>query len=312
MGPDANRNDRFPHVLLATARQAWELDEDAQALTQALEAAGISCAPAVWDDPEVDWSASELVVVRSTWDYARRRDQFLQWASSVDASTQLANPYPLIEWNTDKRYLHDLAEAGLPVVATSFASRGDPPDLTSALIESLADGGEFVVKPSVSAGSKDTGRFDSSNAADALHLARRIIDEGRTAMFQPYLGSVDHVGETGLVFFEGRFSHAFRKAALLAPGGEADHGLFALERIDPAIATRDQLELAQQVVQWSTGRFSTEPLYARVDLLEAEGGAPVLLELELTEPSWFLGTDPESPARAAAAIGSRLGRTAGA
>lgn len=314
MSPHANPRRSSRSVLLATATGAWELDADAGPLLAALDARGIDASPAVWDDTGIDWHAAELVVVRSTWDYARRREEFLAWADRVAATATLANPVEVLRWNTDKRYLIELADAGVAVVDTLFLEHDEfldddeQADHRLATLSSLADAaGEFVVKPSISAGSKDTGRFTASELDAAVELTARIAGQGRTTMAQPYLDTVDEVGETGLVYFDGRFSHAFTKAALLAPGGEADHGLFALERIDPATATRGQRDLGERILDWIVGRFGTVPLYARVDLLTAADGSPVLLELELTEPSWFLVTDEDAPERAAAAIGSRLG-----
>ena len=293
MGPDANRRAGSPPVLLATAAEAWELDEDAVPLLDALGGRGIDAGPAVWDHPDVDWASADLVVVRSTWDYAPRRAEFLEWARRVAAATALANDPEVLSWNTDKRYLRDLAADGVPVVRTGFVGPAEPAQRREALLaEAVAHGGEVVVKPSVSAGSKDTGRFGAGELDDAAGLAERICAQGRAVMVQPYLGSVDEVGETGLVYFRGEFSHAFNKAALLAPGGEAHHGLFALERIGPATASDPQRRLGERILAGVVDRFGSVPLYARVDLLASGDGSPVLLELELTEPSWFLGTDP--------------------
>jgi hypothetical protein len=111
-----------PRVLLATCAEIPDGDEDERVGIAALRAAGVDAVPSVWDDPSVDWSAADLVVVRSTWDYARRHDEFLQWAGSVP---QLANPAPMLEWNSDKTYLRTLAEAGLPVVPTTWYVPGD-------------------------------------------------------------------------------------------------------------------------------------------------------------------------------------------
>ncbi len=103
---------------------------------------------AVWDDPSVDWDAFDLVVVRSPWDYTHDREAFVAWAHSVP---RLVNPAPVLAWNTDKRYMGDVAAAGIPVVETTFLAPGDVlPDELPA---------ELVLKPTVSAGSADTGRF---------------------------------------------------------------------------------------------------------------------------------------------------------
>lgn len=299
-------------MLLATAAEAWAVDDDAAPLVGALAALGIRGAPGVWDDPEVAWEEAALVVVRSTWDYARRREEFLVWADAVSETTTLLNPAPVLRWNTDKTYLRDLAGAGVPVVPTRFLSADLAEDARRDALAAASTwcrrqgAAEMVVKPSVSAGSKDTGRFPGDGADAAGPLVARIAASGRTTMVQPYLASVDERGETGLVFFDGRLSHGFSKAALLRPGGETARGLFAVERIEPRRADDDERDVAEAVVAEVERRFGV-PLYARVDLVRDDDGTPRLLELELTEPSWFLSTDPGAAGRAAAAVAAHLG-----
>ena len=189
------------------------------------EPAGVEVRPAVWDDPAVDWAAADLVLVRSTWDYAKRRDEFLAWAARVEEVTALHNPLAVLRWSTDKTYLRDLAEAGVPVVPTAFLDSADDANPYADV--------EHVVKPAVSAGSLDTTRVAPGDATESRRRVEAIVASGRTAMVQPYLHGVDELGETALIFYDGRFSHALRKAALLtADSGEAT-GLFKEEDMAP-------------------------------------------------------------------------------
>jgi glutathione synthase/RimK-type ligase-like ATP-grasp enzyme len=292
-------------VLLATAADCWALDEDADELLAALDRAGIRAEPAIWDDPERDWGQAAAVVVRSTWDYPLRRCEFLAWARQVGRVTTLLNPPDVLEWNTDKRYLGDLAAQGVPVVPTAFLSQGT--QHTTAMIEAaMGHTNQVVVKPSVSAGSRDTARFDTGHTAQAVALAERITNAGRTAMVQPYLDSVDTHGETGLVYFGGEFSHGFNKAALLTTVGEIDHGIFALESIAAEQPSHEHRTLAEAVLAVTAERFGAMPTYARIDMLADSDAELVLLELELTEPSWFLATDPGAADRAAAVIAAAV------
>jgi hypothetical protein len=70
--------------------------------------------------------------------------------------------------------------------------------------------------------------------------------------------------------------------------------MFARERTAATTPSAPELAVAELVV-------ATLPAtaYARVDLLPT-GDGPVVLELEVIEPSLFLHLDPASPARAAA------------
>jgi len=306
-------------VLLATATGSWELDRDAGPLLEALGRAGITAAPAVWDDPDVDWAAAALVVVRSTWDYTTRREEFLDWATRVAAVSDLANPPGALRWSTDKRYLADLAAAGVPVVPGSFVS---PDDLGAdgsrgAATRSVHDGlesagsGEVVVKPTVSAGSKDTLRVGADDAGAGVDLAERLLDDGRTVLVQPYLPSVDDRGETGIVCFGGTFSHAFTKGPILRRGAGLVDGPFAPERIDATTASDAERSVAAAALRVAAGIATgvgdeESLLYARVDLVHDEGGDPAVLELELCEPSYFVEVDPAAADRFARAVRDRL------
>jgi glutathione synthase/RimK-type ligase-like ATP-grasp enzyme len=192
-------------IALATCAELPDGDVHDRALAERLGAPFV-----VWDDPLVDWSAFHRVVVRSTWDYSARRDEFLAWTRSI--GDRLVNPAPVIEWNTDKRYVDELRTAGIPVVATQLLSPGTTLGRMAA---------EIVVKPTVSAGSRDTGRFQLTQRRAAEALLHRIHASGRTAMVQPYVISVDERGETALVYVEGAFFHAVRKAPPIRPSSSS-------------------------------------------------------------------------------------------
>ncbi len=299
-------------IALATAAEAWEVDEDAPLLVAALEELDVDVRPAVWTDPEVDWSDVDLVVIRSTWDYTSRHDEFLAWIERVERTTSVANPSAVVAWNTDKHYLADLATAGIRTVPTTFLDSSDGFDVPGAAARILAavpPGSDLVVKPTISAGSKDTARYRPEQMDDAVAHAIGLLDDGRDVMVQPYLDSVDDVGETGMVLIDGQLSHAFRKGALLRGGAADVDGLFAVEQIDAATATTDEVDLATEVLDVATRRLGTGPLlYARVDVLRGADGRPMLLELELTEPSFFLHTSPSAAATVAAAALRRAAR----
>ncbi len=308
MPPDLNGNQRLvrlpvmsePRVALATCREYEQLDEDDRLVIPALAEWGVRAEPAVWDDPSVDWNAYDLVVIRSTWDYIDRRDDFLAWAASVP---NLANGPDVLRWNTDKRYLRELAQAGVPVVPTEWLDPGDEVALPSA--------GEYVIKPAISAGSRDTGRFDLSDSMQrelAVKHARDLLRRGAMAMVQPYLDAIDTVGETALLYMAGQFSHAIRKAPLLAGPDTAVEGLFRAEKITPRQASKAELDTAEAVLAAVPAEATRDLLFARVDLIPDAEGRPVLLELELAEPSLFLAHDDRAASRFAAAIGTHLDR----
>jgi hypothetical protein len=289
----------MPTVLLATCAELPEADEDAPVLEAALARHGVHASWAVWTDPHVNWDAS-LVVLRTTWDYSLRRDEFVAWVQSLP---RVANGAAVVVWNTDKTYLGDLADAGVPTVPTSFAAPGH--------LVVLPTDGEFVVKPSIGAGSRGAGRFTQDRLEDARQHAAHLHEAGRVVMVQPYLDQVDTAGETSLIYLDGRFSHAIRKGPML-PEGVAHPvqgwSLYVEEAIEPRTPSPAELEVGNAALTVIRDRFGADQLYTRVDLLPSPSG-PVVVELELTEPSLFLlhgPADAESPAdRFAAAIAAR-------
>ena len=270
-------------IALATCRQLPDLDPDDRLLRAAL---GADAAVPVWDDPDVDWDAFDVVLPRNTWDYIVRRAEFLAWAERV--GPRLLNPPEVVRWNTDKRYLAELDAAGLPVVPTTVVQPGD-----------VLPAPPLVVKPAVGAGSIGAARHADHESA-AAHVAR-LQAAGHVVLAQPYIEAVDEAGETALIYLGGAFSHAIRKGALLGEGAAPrdDSGLFVTEETTPREPSGAERDAGERIMAWVTERFG-RLLYARVDLLP--GDEPALLELELTEPSLFLGHAPGSADRLAELI----------
>lgn len=270
-------------MALATCAAIPDLDPDDRLLLPSLARRGIDPVPVTWDDPSVKWHEFELVVIRSTWDYAERREAFLAWARSLP---RLLNPVAVLEWNTDKqRYLTDLEVAGVPIVPTRFVSSG-------TALEPPAE--PFVVKPTVSAGGRSSAWFDPDLADAARALVARIHAEGRTAMVQPYERETE---EKALVYIDGQYSHALTRRVPLPAA--TDRMVFYLdERLEPATATAAERTTAESALACAPD----ELLYGRVDLL---GGA--VLELEVTEPSLYLEFGPDAAERFADAVAHALG-----
>jgi len=273
-------------LAIATCAELPDLDGEGRLLLGRLRAAGLEAEPAVWDDPAVTWDGYDRVLLRSTWDYPRAPDSFAAWAAA--RGRRLINAPEIVSWNISKRYLALLESWGLPIVPTGFIAPGEPVRLPREA--------EFVVKPAVSAGSRDAARYARGERERArLHVAE-LLAADREVMVQPYLDSVETAGETAVIVLGGRFSHAMRKGPLLELGEEPERGLFREEQMATREAGPEEIALAQTVID----RFSAEvgpPTYARVDLLRSVTGAPLILELELIEPSLFLDHRPDAADR---------------
>jgi len=292
-------------IALVTASVSRELDEDLKILGAALERAGTQFHVVNWHD-SVDWSQYSAVFLRSPWDYHLRRDEFLDWLRTTSKITRVFNPYEIVEWNSDKRYLAELAAIGIPVVPTRFVSSADEMSVRDVLDEF---GDDIVVKPSVSAGSHDTLRYRaaSSTIGDIVAHVARIIAAGSVAMMQPYESGIDGRGETGMVWLNGELSHAFRKGAILAVEPDMGNGLYATEDIGSRTATSDEVALGERIMAFLSQRFGAAPLYARVDVIPDVEGRPQLMELELVEPSFFLFTASGADDRVASAFAKAQG-----
>jgi glutathione synthase/RimK-type ligase-like ATP-grasp enzyme len=283
-------------IALATSERGLRLDPDLPIAWSALREAGFAVDILRWDDAGVDWAGFDLAVVRSCWDYTWRLAEFLAWA---DAVPRLRNEPAVLRWNADKVYLRELVRAGLPVVPTVWDPAG-PAD--------LPDAPEWVVKPSLSAGSRNTARW--SDPAEALAHAAELTGSGRTAMVQPYLASVDDAGETAMLFIGGRFSHAVRKGPLLQRGEGVRQDRDSRADLRPTEPTGVQREVAQAAFDAVPGLVGvdTPPMYARIDLVDDADGGPVVLELELTEPSLFLPQAPQGAEPLVRAVEAELSR----
>lgn len=296
------------NIALATSIIAAGLDEDLVPLAEACRRTGLQASVVAWDDPTVSWGRFDAVLVRSTWDYTERLTEFLHWCARADHATTLLNPLSVLRWNTDKHYLTALADAGIPIVPSEFVEPdAEPlPALQAFLERQPCD--EYVIKPAISAGARDTQRYSRGQEFAASNHIARLLDAGRSVLIQPYLVSVDTAGETGLVYLDGVFSHAIRKGPLLHTDGDAGDAMPATERITLREPGEDELALADAALA-ATYRILA-PIdalpYARIDLIRHSDGQPRLLELELTEPSLFLAHCPGSAERFALRLAERL------
>jgi hypothetical protein len=261
---------------------------------------GFEVSVADWDSASVAWDGFDLAVVRSPWDYVGRRDELLAWAARVEAVTALANPAAVLEWNTDKRYLGVLAARGVPIVPTTFVGPGSSWTAPTGDVD-------VVVKPAISAGAADTSRHHDGASA-AAHVTA-LVAAGRTAMVQPYVAAIDSTGETALVYLDGAFSHGLRKGSILAGDTTMVEGLYAEEDISARTPSAEEHALAERVLRATADELGldTALLYARVDVVPGDDGEPLLLELEVTEPSLYVGHAPGAADRFAAAAARRCG-----
>lgn len=278
-------------IALVSCAEARDFDTDLPLLVRAFGDRGIHADIANWDDSTVAWNSYRAAIVRSPWDYHRRYPEFLDWLEKASLATTVHNSAEIIRWNTDKVYLQELIDANIPVIPTTYVRGAEDLVLANDLIK-----GDVVVKPTISAGSNNTERHVNVPASAAAHITQ-LVDSGMVAMVQPYQRFIDERGETGMLYLNGEYSHAFRKGAILATGDNVKNGLYTEEDIGPRDASREERELGDEVMSFVAEKFGSAPLYARVDVVRGSGGYPVLMELEMAEPSLYLHTARDSATR---------------
>lgn len=265
-----------------------EEDPDQSPLDRALAEAGLDARWLAWDDPSADWTAPVPTILRSTWNYPEHRVAFLDWCERVGRVAPLWNPPDLVRINTHKSYLLELEQRGVPIAPTALIERA------AAAHTQVAQLGwkRVVIKPAVGAGSVGTRAFHGADPAADEHVAR--LAETADVLVQPYVESVDGHGEHALVWIDGSLTHQVHKAPRFAGQRERVSAASAIEDDARALALRTLEPWADRL------------LYARVDIARDAQGRPLVMEVELTEPSLFFDFCPGSAQRYVAGIVRRL------
>ena len=282
-----------PDKLTAYIRQI--LAEDAY-LSDAFATLGVTTSRVDWADPSTDWSAFDAILIRQTWDYFHRFEEFNSWLDRVEPLTQVVNPVPVMRWNADKRYLLELAEAGIATVSTQvFKRQSSTPDLAQVMDQHHYS--EVVIKPAVSGAGRETWRIKRA-LADQEQSRWQALLEQEDMLLQPFMPAILESGEVSLIVIAGQVTHAVRK---IAAAGEFrvqdDHG----GSVHPHEPSAAEIALAEQAISVVSGEVS----YARVDLVESPTGLQVM-ELELIEPELFFRNAPQSAQRLEQAVVDRV------
>lgn len=279
-------------IAFLTLEDAADFVIDDHLAVAELQRRGWDAAEVPWSVP-TDWSTYDVVLIRSTWDYAQRSDEFLDTLRAIEASgAQLENPVRVVEWNIDKCYLRELEARGVPVVPSVWGSGGTASVFT-ALFTTLQDR-EIVLKPNISGGAKDTFRLHAPLSDVTL---QQLVDtfDGRDWFAQPFVRAVVTEGEYSLFYFDGHYSHAIQKVPKSGDFRvQEEHG-------GEIIAIKATAEL-QRVAERVLASIAPVPFQARIDLIRLDDGRLALMEAELIEPSLYLRMDAGAPARFADAI----------
>ncbi|MFE5805773.1 RimK family alpha-L-glutamate ligase [Streptomyces sp. NPDC056491] len=294
-------------LALVTDAVSLPIDYDMPPLLEACETVGITTEVCSWEDETVDWSRFEAVVFRSPWTWAERKAEFLAFCERISGVTRLITPMPLVRWALDKRYLADLAAHGVPVIPTTIVEPGAAAlPAVRNFLAAHPQAGEFVIKPTDGCYSKDVQRYARSLEDEAARHIVRLHANGSHVILQPYVESVDRHGETDLTFFDGVYSHAIHKGAMLMQDGTVH--VPTLDFRQARAADQDERAVAAAALAASVAHLGLDrPLVCgRVDLVRAADGTPMVLEMELCEPSLNLTFSEDGALRFAQALAERL------
>lgn len=260
-----------------------DLDADDRLVLLELERRGYKCLTADWRDNNFNWAEGGICVIRSTWDYHLFYDEFRQWLDEVAQKTVIWNSPSLVRWNSNKLYLKELENADVPVIPTLVFTKENADSFDFLLAE--RGWTDAVLKPSIGLSTFGVTRIRANEDSNRQKLD--AILQRSEALVQPYVDTVLDRGERALVFLGGTYSHAIRKSAFqpLAQAGEA--GETVVE------ADEAELQLAHQVLS----QIMEPTIFARVDIVRDQGGADLIMEVELVEPSLYLGMVPNAVAK---------------
>ena len=240
-----------------------------------------------WSQTDVDWDQFDLVVIRSTWDYQDRFDEFISVLHAIDSSRAiLLNPIDTCVWNSSKEYLRELQQLGVPIVPTIWLDAWSDKVVDDAFETFGAN--KLVIKPIVGANADDTFVLQKAHSP-SRETAAEVFDSS-PGLLQPFLNSIVEEGEYSLIYFGDEYSHAIiKKPARGDFRVQEEHG----GAIDSYDANDQMIALGRKVLDSVPQRL----LYSRIDFARLDDGSLALMEAELIEPSLYFPYDPASPER---------------
>ncbi|TCV94560.1 hypothetical protein EC912_10343 [Luteibacter rhizovicinus] len=280
-------------LAVATSVIVPDIHQDDSHLVASLRRLGIESTACVWNDPAVDWAGFDAVLIRSIWDYFKHYAAFRQWLDQLPVPT--INNKDLLRWNSDKRYLLELAEQGVDIIPTQIVSAKELPQTLAAMTAQ-----EVVVKPTISGTAWHTARGMVGEAGFERAIAQMPLEFDY--LVQPYVPEVVSDGEWSLLFFDGEYSHAVIKRP--AAGDyrvQSDFGGTS-QLIEPDAIL---IASAKRALAAAATIGHADVVYARVDGVVAQGSF-LLMELEMIEPFLHLEACPEAAERFAGNLWKRL------
>lgn len=252
------------------------LDEDGL-VQKALEKRGFKVNRVAWSS-EFNWETTHFALFRTPWDYAQNFEAFSQWLEKTRTKVHFINPLAQIYWNSDKHYLNELKEKGIPIPTTHYIPKGT----VTTLKQLHQDLGwkHTVLKPTISAAGRHTYQLREADWATHEAIFQELVAT-EDMMLQPFLRNIVTKGELALMVIGNQVTHAVRKIAKKGDFRVQDDFGGTVEVYPPSAQA---IKLAQQAV----AACPSTPIYARVDLVWDNNDQLAVSELEIFEPEmWF-------------------------
>jgi hypothetical protein len=296
-------------IALVTDVASLPIDYDMPLLLEACHELGLAGEVCVWNNEGVQWARFDAVLLRSPWNCIETLDSFLAWCEDVAKVTRLFNPPSVARWGLDKCYLADIAKLGVPIIPSKFIAPGDcAKEALDDFIVAHSNVREIVIKPTIGSYSRGVQRFLRHREVDAAKHIENLLSQKSHVIIQTYIDSVDVDGETDLVFINNEFSHSIRKSAMLMPDGTVHVPTLEFRKFRNAEDDERSVALAALNAAASCLNLDAPLLYGRVDLIRDSEHKPMVLEMEICEPSLNLPFGEGSAVRLMRALVERLVR----
>ncbi len=284
---------------LVTAKEFKTVATEEESLAALLREQGFRAERPAWDDAGVQWKDFDVLVIRSTWDYSYRYEEFFRWLHHIEAlNLPVWNPPDVLRWNASKKYLIELAEHGVKIPTTEWLYETEP-DFDAVLTDLKWD--RAVVKPVFGGGGKDTYAISRDRArswAAQKPKSKKPSPRRGGWMVQEFVPEIVQDGEWSLLFFNREFSHA---AVKKPKSGEFRVQIQHGGTYHAAIADAKIVAQAKRILDY----VDSPLLYGRVDGI-VRGEEFILMELEIFEPWFFLEYGEGSAERFVNALKEKL------
>ena len=241
-------------LIIATCKAYKEGNEALKKLKAKLENLHYQCELKAWQEIKVCHLApNTLILPLAVWDYSLEYANFLHFLNELErAKISILNPSEILKMNADKSYLKILEEANLPIIDSIIFKQNEEFNFSQIPFQ------KAVIKPLV-----------GQSGYKVRFLEQKIPTKEEFphgALIQPFIESVEELGEFCFIFFGGKFNYAIHRQTQKDWRANSNYGVKIAPLKNPSKAHIDLALKALKALK------SSNLLYARVDLLPQKNG----------------------------------------